>query len=438
MKKKNILHIITHDTGRHLECYGEDVKTPNINKLTEKGIKFKNYFCTAPQCSPSRASMFSALLPHQNGVFGLAHRGFILKDDVPYLPKILQQNGYSTFLFGMQHETKWDKAENLGYKKVFKPKTFSCEEITPVLTDFLEKNPTEPFFISCGFVETHRPFPVVENPPRDIKVPSFLPDEIEVKKDIAGLNILVEKVDKSLGEIIETLEKTGLIENTLVIFTTDHGIAFPGAKATLFDPGIGISLIMKGPDIPAGEEINCLSSNLDLMPTILDYLDIEIPEKIEGVSLMPVIRKEKREVREEIPVELTYHAAYDPMRGIRTKKYKYIRSFEIRPFYFPPNVDPGFSKELFKRKGYYERLRPFEFLFDIEKDPLERENLIQKDDYREIAEKFRTHLLEYMEKTEDPLLEGAVQPPENAKISVPWGYEPEDLWSKLKDEKRKD
>jgi len=425
MKKKNILHIITHDTGRHLGYFGEDVRTTNIDQLAKNGVIFTNYFCSAPQCSPSRASMFSSLMPHNNGVYGLAHRGFILNEKVEYLPKILNKNGYSTLLFGIQHET--DNPHKLGYQKIF-TNYISCEQITPLLLNFLQEKPPQPFFVSVGFVETHQPFPIIEKPPDTLKVPSFLPDEIEVKKDIAGLNILIEKVDRSIGEIIKILQKTKLIENTIVVFTTDHGIAFPGAKATLFDPGIGIFLIMSGADIPSDKKFNCLSSNLDFMPTILDYLSIKKPEKIAGISLMPIIKGEKGEIREEIFAELTYHAAYDPIRCIRTNKYKYIRSFEARPYYFPPNVDNCFSKGLFRRKGYYKRIRPFEFFFDIEKDPLERKNLINRKDYKEIIDKFRNQLKKWMEETGDPLLKGMVSPPKNAKITPPWAYDPETLW----------
>ena len=222
-----------HDTGRYLGCYGEDVKTPNANKLAKEGVKFTNYFCTAPQCSPSRASMFSGLMPHNNGMIGLAHRGFSLKPGVKYLPQILSENGYHTYLFGVQHESR--DSTKLGYQKVFQGESRSCTKVIPLLNNFLLSNPPQPFFISVGFSETHRKFPEIENIPKDLKVPSFLPDEPEVKKDIAGLNAMVERVDKYLGEMFEILKKTGFSETTLVIFTTDHGIAFPGAKATLLD-----------------------------------------------------------------------------------------------------------------------------------------------------------------------------------------------------------
>lgn len=426
MKKINILHIITHDTGRYLECYGYNVRTPNINKVAEEGVIFTNYFTTAPQCSPSRASEFSSLYPHNTGVFGLAHRGFILNENIPYLPKILAENGYNTFLFGIQHVT--NNISKLGYQKCLVGPTRDCEKLLPHVINFLENDPPEPFFISVGFFETHRPFPVVENIPNNIKVPNFLPDEYEIKKDLVGLNILVEKFDKCVGEIVRTLEKKKIIDRTLIILTTDHGISFPGAKATLFDPGIETFLIIKGPDFEGGKKINSLLSNLDLTPTILDYLGIEIPKIFQGVSFLSLVKGGKRNVRDKIYIELTYHAAYDPMRGIRTEKYKYIKNFEVRPFYFLPNVDSGFSKELFKKKGYFEKLRPFEFLFDLENDPFERRNLAGNEEYHPILESFRKELREWMEKTNDPLLKGPACPPPNAQITPPWAEDPEEIW----------
>ena len=375
--------------------------------------------------------MFSGLMPHRNGMIGLAHRGFKLKKDIPYLPEILRDNGYKTFLFGVQHETRFGKQEELGYQNFLTAKTGFCNDICRVFCEFLEKYPPEPFFASVGVVETHQRYPIVENPPGNLKIPGFLPDCIEVKKDIAGLNIFVQRVDETIGRIISTLEKTGKIDNTLIIFTTDHGIAMPGAKATLFDPGIEIFLIMKGPGIPERKKLECLSSNVDLVPTILDYLGIKIPDNIDGISLMPVVKDRKKQIRECIYTELTYHAGYDPMRSIRTTRYKYIRSFEVRPFYFPVNVDASFSKGLFKQMGYFDRLRPFEFFFDLEKDPLERKNLINEPEYKVLIDGFRKQLISNMKKTNDPLSSGPVPLPENCTLSVPWGYDPEQIWTEF-------
>jgi len=436
--RPNILHVITHDTGRHLECYGEDVKTPNINRFAGEGVKFTNYFCAAPQCSPSRASMFSGLMPHNNGMIGLAHRGFSLNPDVPYLPQVLAESGYHTYLFGVQHEAEDVLGEpdvnirgpgRLGYQKILRADSPSCADVVPLLNEFLCGDPPQPFFISAGFSETHRPFPEVEKPPHHLRVPRFLPDDFEVKQDVAGINVLVEKVDTFVGEMLETLKNAGLEENTLVVFTTDHGIAFPGAKATLFDPGIEILLIARGPGgFEGGREVDALLSNLDLTPTLLNCAGIGVPPGMQGKSFLPIVRGEQDKIRDEVYFELTYHAAYDPMRGLRMQDYKYIRNFEVRSFFFPPNVDDGISKGHFRSQGYYDRLRPFEFLFDLKKDPLERKNLVGEPQYDATLQTLRAKLFEWMKQTGDPLLEGPVPLPEGAIVTPPWEYSARVHW----------
>jgi len=426
--RPNILLVITHDTGRHLGCYGRDAPSPNLDKLAEEGIKFTNAFCTAPQCSPSRASVLTGLMPHRHGLIGLAHRGFRLRNDVLLLPKLLSQAGYSTHLFGVQHETTWDRVSELGYQHVHRPDGLSCLKVTPLLLDFLSKEPPQPFFASVGFTETHRPFPKLEQTPPQVKVPPFLPDEPDVQRDIAELNEAVKRVDESVGQIVEALKKHRLWDNTLIIFTTDHGIAFPGAKATLFDPGIEIALIMHGPDeFSGGKVIDAMVSNADLMPTLCEVAGIEPPAEIDGKSLLPLVRGEVAKLHERIFVELTYHAAYDPMRGIRTERFKYIRSFADRPFWLPPNVDNGLTKDWYKRNRpeVFQTPRPKEMLFDLQSDPLERNNLVGEPKFEPVLNELRSALDRWMEATDDPIRLGHVRPPKGARVtpSKVWGPE---------------
>lgn len=105
MDKPNILFMISHDTGRYLGSYGKQVETPNLDNLAEKGVRFDQYFCPAPQCSPSRGSILTGLYPHNHGMIGLAHLGFSMHPDVTTLPKELQKHGYETSLIGFSHET---------------------------------------------------------------------------------------------------------------------------------------------------------------------------------------------------------------------------------------------------------------------------------------------------------------------------------------------
>lgn len=422
-KRPNVLVIITHDTGRHLGCYGRKVETPNLNRLADEGVIFTNFFCTAPQCSPSRASLLTGRYPHNHGLIGLTHRGFSLNMDEPLLPTLLADAGYLTCLFGFQHESS--NPYSLGYQKVFKARSNSCLYVTPLVLDFLAKKPKKPFFIMVGFSETHRPFPEYDDPVEDIEGFPYLPDIEDVRRDVASLNILVRRVDEKVGEILRAVEDAGLRDETLIVFTTDHGVAFPGAKATLFDPGIEISMLMRGPGgFEGGKKIDALLSNLDFAPTILDLCGISIPMKMQGRSMLPVIRGEADKLHEWIFVEQTYHAAYDPIRGVRTERFKYIRSFEKRPFWFPPNVDGGLSKEVARRLGYFNRARPSEMLFDLHADPIERKNLVNDPRYADVLEKTRAILEDWMTRTADPLLKGYVPPPPSARVTPPDSYTP--------------
>jgi arylsulfatase A-like enzyme len=316
----------------------------------------------------------------------------------------------------------------LGYQYVHRPDGLSCLKVTPLLLDFLSKEPPQPFFVSVGFTETHRPFPKLDQTPPQVEVPPFLPDEPDVRHDVAELNEAVRRVDESVGQIVEALKKSRLWDNTLLIFTTDHGIAFPGAKATLFDPGIEIALIMHGPDeFSGGKVIDAIVSNADLMPTLCEVAGIEPPTDIDGKSLLPLVRGEVAKLHERIFVELTYHAAYDPMRGVRTARFKYIRNFADRPFWLPPNVDNGLTKDWYKRNRpeVFKTPRPKEMLFDLQSDPLERNNLVGKPEFEPVLNELRATLDRWMEATDDPIRLGHVRPPKGARVtpSNVWGPE---------------
>jgi arylsulfatase A-like enzyme len=389
MGRPNILMIITHDTGRHLGCYGQGVETPNLDRLAGEGVIFTNFYCTAPQCSPSRASFLTGRYPHNNGLIGLTHRGFRLNPDEPLLPALLAQEGYVTCLFGFQHESP--DPFSLGYQQVVQAGNHSCLNVTPLVLDFLSEKNERPFFAMVGFSETHRPFPQYDGPIHHINGLPYLPDDPDVRRDVASLNILVRRVDSKMGEILDAVDEKGFRDNTMVVFTTDHGIAFPGAKATLLDPGIEIALLMRGPGgFEGGKKVDAMLSN------------IPIPPAVQGRSMLPLVEGQLDKLHEEIFVEQTYHAAYDPMRGVRTGRYKYIRSYEERPFWFPPNVDGG----------------------DLTTDPIERENLVSDPDHDDLLEEMRSKLEMWMRETDDVMLKGHIPPHSGGRITPPDSYTP--------------
>ena len=173
MSSPNILYIHSHDTGRVVQPYGYAVSTPHIQRLAEQGVLFRQAFCAAPTCSPSRASLLTGRWAHSSGMIGLAHRGFRLADYRQHLVRTLQAAGYTCTLIGVQHEA--GEAQTLGYDRMVELPSSRAEHVAPAAADFLSHAPAEPFFASVGFFETHREFPVVEAPidARHVRPPVF-------------------------------------------------------------------------------------------------------------------------------------------------------------------------------------------------------------------------------------------------------------------------
>jgi arylsulfatase A-like enzyme len=198
-----------------------------------------------------------------------------------------------------------------------------------------------------------------------------------------------------------------------VIATTDHGIAFPMLKCNLTDHGLGVYLILRGPGgFRGGEVIDGMVSQIDLYPTLCALLDLEPPEWLQGKSLLPLLHGDRSEIHDELYGEVTYHAAYEPKRSIRTRRFKYIRRF--LPEGAGPvlaNCDNGPSKRFLRRQGWAERTVPAESLFDLARDPNEAHNLASDVAYADIKADLAARLRGWMERTEDPLLNGPVGPP---------------------------
>ncbi len=205
-----------------------------------------------------------------------------------------------------------------------------------------------------------------------------------------------------------------------MIFTTDHGMPFPGAKATLYDRGLGVMLILRGPEpFGRGRVHDGLVSHIDLYPTICEHLGIERPPFLQGVSMMPLLRGEVAQVREEIFAGSTWHAAYEPQRAVRTRRHKYIRRWGDRATPVLANTDDGPSKELLLRAGWAEREVLKEQLYDLLFDPNEANNLLDDPRYADVLADLRARLQAWMEQTEDPLLAGHVDPPPGVEINLP-------------------
>ncbi len=433
MPQPNILYIHSHDTGRYVQPYGHAVRTPNIQKLAEGGVVFRQAFCAAPTCSPSRAALLTGQSPHSSGMLGLAHRGFSLKDMNQHLVHALRAAGSASTLIGQQHVA--EDPQQIGYDRILPfdvrdgSGRNSAENVAPAAAQFLKSSPAVPFFLSVGFSQTHRAFPQPgpDEDPRWARPPAHLPDTPETRRDWAGYLASARELDRGVGQVLDALDEAGLAENTLVILTTDHGPAFPHMKCTLLDAGIGVMLVMRGPGgFTGGRVIDALVSQVDVFPTLCELLEIDPPGWLQGRSMLPLVRGEREEINEEVFAEVTYHAAYQPMRAVRTKRHKYIRRFGERRQPVLPNVDNGGAKDLWTASDWRERDLPGEELYDLLFDPVEGCNLAADPSCAEVLGDMRGRLQRWMQTTGDPLLAGAVPAPPGARCNDPDGRSPGD------------
>jgi N-sulfoglucosamine sulfohydrolase len=418
--RPNILYMHSHDTGRYVQPYGYAIPTPNIQRLAEQGVLFRKAFCGAPTCSPSRASLLTGQYAHMTGMFGLAHRGFSLNDYSQHLLYTLRKAGYYSALVGEEHLAKDHRT--IGYDQVYPIEGFRAHIAAPIAIDMLSKAWSQPFFLSLGFFETHREFlkPGLDRDAKYSLPPAPLPDTPETRRDMGAFKASAWDLDQGIGSVLDALDANGLSENTLVICTTDHGIAFPRMKGNLTDHGIGVMLIMRGPGgFTGGKVYDALVSHIDIYPTICDLLTIERPSWLQGTSLLPLVHDEVEEVHDAIFAEVTYHAAYEPQRAVRTRRWKYIRRFDHHLGPVLPNCDDSPSKDVLMDYGWRERSRPLEQLYDLIFDPNEAHNIANDLSVAVVLEEMRMRLDDWMVRTNDPLLHGPVPAPHGVELNDP-------------------
>jgi N-sulfoglucosamine sulfohydrolase len=415
----NVIYLHSHDTGRHLQPYGHAVPTPNIQRLAEQGVLFRNAFATAATCSGSRAALVTGQYPHVNGMMGLAHRGFELHDVRHHLLHTLRRAGYHSELIGEQHVSA--DPDVLGYDVVHDIDSHHVETVAPLATAMLEATPLEPFFLSVGFFETHRRFfePTGLHDELYGAPPAHLPDLHPIRRDMANFQASARSLDRGVGDVLDALERSGMAERTLVIFTTDHGLPFPGAKATLFDRGTGVTLIMRGPGgFDGGWVMDPMVSHLDLYPTLCDLAGLEHPAFLQGSSLLPLVRGDVARLHAELFSEITFHAAYEPQRAVRTERFKYIRRYDDADGPVLANIDDGPTKDVLVDLGWDGWATDRERLHDVLLDPNEMRNLAADPAHADVLADLRDRLDRWMAETDDPLLDGPVPVPPGAWVNT--------------------
>ncbi len=429
----NILYLHSHDTGRYIQPYGHAIPTPRLQRLAEEGVLFPQAFSGAPTCSPSRAALLTGQWAHCCGMVGLASPwyGCELNDYSRHLIHTLKPLGYHTALCGIQHIAPdpamigYDELVHAGYDLHHDAAT-----ITPKAVAFIEQqtNQSRPWFFSVGFFETHRyqrtPHRGYEREPlemdgRYVCPPAPIADSAEARADMADFHASAARLDGGIARVLEALDRSGQADNTLIVYTTDHGPPWPTMKCNLTDHGIGVSLIMRLPktmrealgERGGGIVCDAMVSQIDLFPTLCEMLAIDRPAWLQGQSMMPLLRGEAEAIRNELFAESSYHGQYEPQRCVRTPRWKYIRRFDGRAGCNTGNCDGSAVKDTWLEAGWERRQVGEEQLHDLLFDPQEMHNLARDPAAGEALVEMRGRLDKWMHETDDPVLTGDVPAP---------------------------
>ncbi|MGX6591780.1 sulfatase-like hydrolase/transferase [Cetobacterium ceti] len=456
MKKNNIIFILADDLGYWaLGAYGnKDAITPNIDKLANEGKRFDNFFCASPVCSPARASIFTGRIPSQHGILdwldewenGTTTEEY-LKGQSTFVD-ILAKNNYICCMSGKWHMGHGENPQN-GFKYWYShqkgggpyynapmykdgnlifEKKYITDSITDYGLDFLEENYSkkDPFFLSLNYTAPHSPWDCKNHPqeimdlykectfsscPRDEYHPwkimeTFEGNEEERIEVLKGYFSALTSMDFNIGRILNFLEEKNLLEDTMIIFTSDngmnmghHGIFGKGngtSPLNMYDTSVKIPFIMYKKGEFQVKTIENLLSHYDIRQTILEYLNLEdnLDENIiyPGKSFKNILENKEIVKKENIVI----YDEYGPTRMIRNKEYKYIHRYPDGPYEF----------------------------YNLLEDPQEKNNLIYNENYTEIIDSMRCELLTWFTKHINPEIDGAtlgVYGGGQKKLAGKWG-----------------
>ena len=407
----NILILCTHDSGRFFGCYGvETVSSTNIDRLASEGVLLDQFTAASPICSPSRGAMMTGTWPQENGLLGLTHHGFRFKTGVRHAADLFRKANYETTLFHFQHVAERQDWSALGYEQYLSPSR--DEEFlrypdmaipAPVLGHDVAKwlrgrESDRPFFAHVNFNETHTPFDFGGVDPdrcRGVTVPPWIRHDTEAEKHFSMLQGAVSSLDKGVGQIMEALDQAGLRDNTLVVFTTDHGLEGARDKWTVYESGIGIAGVVRFPaaGIGGGRRVATPLSNVDLLPTLLELAGLKVPEYLSGESFAPLLSGQPGGTKNR-PVFSIYHNGGS--RSVRVGDWKLIRNLLAEPYQEAAPVTLGGT-------GIRHPRLPAELYF-LADDPSETNNLAERHPNR--VRELSSLLGEWMRATGDPAFIG--------------------------------
>ncbi len=349
-ERPNIILFVSDDHGTDaLGCYGNPViMTPNLDRLSEEGVRFDHAFCTSASCAASRSVILTGKYGHATGSYGHVHEyhHFSTYDTVPSLPVLMEQGGYLTARIGKYHLAP---ESVYSFREVLKADPRNTVEMAEACREVLQSE--DPFFLYFCTDDPHRGSPFTPDPwdspnnfgnreggyvgvetvvydPEDVIVPGFLPDTRLCREELAQYYQSVSRIDQGFGRLMALLEETGKKEHTIVIYISDNGIAFPGAKTTLYEPGIRLPCIVRDPSADAKGIVNhAMITWADLAPTILEMAGLDHrANQFHGRSFREILGETDPEGWDEVYASHTFHeiTMYYPMRVRRTREYKMI------------------------------------------------------------------------------------------------------------------
>ena len=416
--RPNILIIMGDDaTYKDLALYGgRNVKTPNIDRLATEGVVFENAFLSIAMCNPCRTELYTGLYPARNGScwnHSAARPG--TRSIVHYLGDL----GYRVGLCGKKHV---GPAKAFPFEKV-PGVTPGCTHPNPQFSTagmaaFMGRDARQPFCLVAGLIEPHAPWTVGRPDhfkPNQLDLPPFMADTKVTRTDYAKYLAEIEVLDTEVGAILGALDASGQADRTLVIFTAEHGIAYPGAKWCLREPGLRIPYIVHRPGTPmaGGKVYHDLMSHVDFLPTLLGLVGVPVPENVQGMSFAPLLLgKPDKGPRRYVFGHRQPHARRENVaRSVRDERLKLIRCFENdRVVQYPTDAVPiDVSRHTARpqRKG----ARPFAELFDLKDDPNELHNLSGEAKHADVLKRLNEALYAWMQRVNDPLLNGPIATP---------------------------
>lgn len=422
--KPNILFVLSDDHSYpYLHCYGRtEMKTPNLDRFAAEGVKFHRMFTTAPQCVPSRASIMTGRSPVACRITRFSAP--LPRDEVTFPEILRKEGGYFVGVLGRTYhldgsgrgpeisDRVFDEKGLRTFKERFNYVDATGQENVPVrMKEFFDQRPKEkPYFLWVNFSDPHHPWNSGENPPdpKSVTVPGFLPDLPGVRGDLARYEGEIEHMDGDFQTVLDIVKERAGLDNTLVIFMGDNGMAFPSGKGTLHDPGLNVPLLAWWPSvIKPGGESRALVSGEDIAPTCLEAAGLKVPERISGVSFLPALRngtfpaERKYIFGERGPHggatfnERTTANGVDYSRCVRSGRYKLIYNVTPNLVYAPVDStgDPSWQEMVKAHEAknlatefetlYFTSPRSVYELYDLEIDPSELINLYGR---KELAE----------------------------------------------------